>query len=247
MNMFRTVIMTVAVFGVSASLTPALAKKARVCFYEHANYQGDRICARVGEAREALHEFNDVISSVRMRGRARVTVCEHFGFGGRCREIRGNTPFVGNRWNDRISAFQVARPGSRGYDEDNDDNRYDDRDEDGYDEDYDDGRQSRPERRHRRGGFPRPGSADHDPHRVCFYTNSKFRERRFCDRPRNRVNRLPRRWDNDIESISMFGNSIVRICSKPNLRGACHVYRRSQKRIGAAWMNNLSSYEIILE
>ncbi len=247
MNMFRTVMLTAAVLGVSASLTPASAKRAKVCFYEHANYQGERICARVGENREALFEFNDVISSIRIRGGASVTVCEHFGFGGRCREFRGNTPFVGNRWNDRISAFQVERHAARDYDEDYDDNRYDHGYDEGYREDYDDGRQRRRERKHRRGGFPRPGSANHDPHRVCFYTNSKFRERSFCDRPRNRVNRLPRHWDNDIESISMFGNSIVRVCSKPKLRGACHVYRKSQKRIGAAWMNNLSSYEILLE
>lgn len=189
-----------------------------VCFFEHASFRGRRLCARVGEAgRRMPRGWNDVVSSIRVGRNAEVQICEHDRFGGRCRVHIRDREYVGDRWNDRISSFRVVGKGDSGA------GPVSPRDQ-----------------------FPAPGSADRHPHRVCFFTKSKHRGRWFCDRPRNRVDRLPRQWRNDIESIRMFGSSTVKVCDKPNLKGNCHIYERSQKRIGGAWSNKLSSYEILL-
>jgi len=88
------------------SYVPANGK---VCFFEHANYQGRFFCARRGTQQPSLvyNGWNDIISSIQVGPGASVEVCEHVGFGGRCRSFHSSRPFVGDRWNDVISSFAV--------------------------------------------------------------------------------------------------------------------------------------------
>jgi uncharacterized protein YraI len=82
---------------------------ARVCFYEHANYQGNSFCVREGQANARLGQtWNDKISSIRVQGGAQVRVCEHWDFQGTCRVYRGNVAFVGPGNNDIISSYRVT-------------------------------------------------------------------------------------------------------------------------------------------
>ncbi len=192
-----------------------------VCFFEHADFRGQRFCVRRGESlRRMPPRWNDRISSLRIRGRAAVEVCEHDRFGGRCRPYNRDRRYVGDAWNDRISSVRVGGPG-----------------------DFAGGPPPGPGPGP---GFPPPGSADTHPHRICFFSGDKYRGRWFCDKPRNRVNRLPPQWNNEIESIRMFGNSTVKVCDSPNLTGKCTIYSRSNKRIGPEWQNRVSSYQILL-
>lgn len=79
----------------------------RVCFYEHVNYRGDSFCVRPGERLRRLGDWNDKISSIRVRGDAEALVCEHERFRGRCITIDENVRNVGRRANDIISSIRV--------------------------------------------------------------------------------------------------------------------------------------------
>jgi hypothetical protein len=86
------------------------------CFYEHANFQGRSFCLSRGQVVYNLDQtgFNDMISSIRTQGNARVTVFEHANFAGDriqvyndvydfSRVSRGSR----NSWNDMISSIEV--------------------------------------------------------------------------------------------------------------------------------------------
>ena len=79
----------------------------QVCFYEDVNYRGDQFCMRPGQSRSSLGNWNDEISSIRVRGGAEARVCEHNGFNGRCATIDRNVRNLGNRGNDMISSIRV--------------------------------------------------------------------------------------------------------------------------------------------
>ncbi|HEY9009598.1 MAG TPA: SH3 domain-containing protein [Devosia sp.] len=79
----------------------------QVCFYEHVNFGGARLCARPGESAARLGSFNDRISSIRIRGDAEVQVCEHVNFQGRCAVLDRSRPNLGGRNNDIISSYRV--------------------------------------------------------------------------------------------------------------------------------------------
>lgn len=57
---------------------------ARVCFYERTNLRGDSFCARPGERLARLGRWDDVISSIEIRGDAQALICERANFNGRC-------------------------------------------------------------------------------------------------------------------------------------------------------------------
>ncbi len=97
-------------FRVSELVEP-IKPQARnsVCFFEHAKYRGKRLCANAGQAdRRIGQEWNDRISSLKLRGAVSVQVCEKARFGGRCREFSRDQEFVGDRWNDKISSYRVV-------------------------------------------------------------------------------------------------------------------------------------------
>lgn len=87
--------------------SPAAAQGQGVCFFEHANFQGQRACFAVGQ-RIPLVQANDTYSSVQVPPGIRVTICEHQNFGGRCIPIDrtiGNFNEIG--FNDRVSSVAV--------------------------------------------------------------------------------------------------------------------------------------------
>jgi uncharacterized protein YraI len=81
--------------------------RSEVCFYEHVNFDGDSFCARPGERIRSLGQWNDRISSIRVRGGAEALVCEHDGFNGRCITIDRNARDLGRGGNDIISSIRV--------------------------------------------------------------------------------------------------------------------------------------------
>jgi len=88
-----------------------------VCFYEYADYRGDYFCVRTGEDLGSLPPgTNDRISSIRVFGRAEVTVFRNDRFGGPSARIDYDVPNLRESWNDRISSIRVRRTsyGDRG-------------------------------------------------------------------------------------------------------------------------------------
>ena len=85
-------------------------KKARVCFYEHANFKGRKACVKAGAKDNRLTGFwNDRISSIKIIGDASVTVCKHKNYNGKCRTFHNSKSFVGNKMNDHITSFKSYR------------------------------------------------------------------------------------------------------------------------------------------
>jgi hypothetical protein len=85
-------------------------KKARICFYEHANFGGNRACVKAGSKDNMLSgQWNDRISSIKIIGDAAVTVCKHKNYRGKCRTFDRSVSYVGNRLNDEISSFKSYR------------------------------------------------------------------------------------------------------------------------------------------
>jgi hypothetical protein len=87
------------------------------CFYEDADFRGERFCAQTGENVERLPSgWNDRISSIRIFGRAEVTLYRDGDFEGSSARFDGDVRNLGDEgWNDRVSSLRV-RSTSRGYD-----------------------------------------------------------------------------------------------------------------------------------
>jgi hypothetical protein len=88
----------------------------RVCVYQHAGYGGWEHCYGVGEDARDLGNHRNGISSVRIFGRAEITLFEHPAFQGNeviidrdisdLRELK--------RWNDQTDSLRVAAAGFTG-------------------------------------------------------------------------------------------------------------------------------------
>ena len=80
------------------------------CFFKDPDFHGDYFCAGIGDASQAVpKDMNDRISSIRVFGRAEVTVFRDVRFSGGSAKFRGNIQNLKNEgWDDRISSFRVG-------------------------------------------------------------------------------------------------------------------------------------------
>jgi hypothetical protein len=77
------------------------------CFYEDADYRGDKFCMNSGESQRNIGDrWNDKISSIRIYGGAQVTVFEHENFKGNSRSFRSDVSNLQD-WNDRITSIEL--------------------------------------------------------------------------------------------------------------------------------------------
>jgi hypothetical protein len=193
---FAFVIPVVMIFAgvfsprLEAQRNPDRQNRNQVCFYTDENFRGESFCANLGERVRNLGErFNDRASSIRIFGRADVTVFEDENFGGPRRTYDRDIANL-REWNDRITSFQVSggdRSGERG-------------DERG-------GRIGN-ERRDRE---PRNG--------ACFYVNENFGGQSFClNRGENERN-VGGRFNDRITSIRISGRARVVIFADQSFRG----------------------------
>ncbi len=91
------------------------ARRGGACFYRDANFQGERFCVDRGErVGNVPPGFGDRISSIRIFGRAEVTLYQDSNFGGhnlRLRDdvnnLQGYQVAPGHSWNDRVSSIKV--------------------------------------------------------------------------------------------------------------------------------------------
>lgn len=80
------------------------------CFFKDPDFRGDYFCARAGESLSAVpKDMNDKVSSIRIFGRADVTVFKDVRFDGGSQHFRDSiTNLKDEGWNDRISSFRVG-------------------------------------------------------------------------------------------------------------------------------------------
>jgi hypothetical protein len=87
-----------------------------VCFFKDPNFNGEYFCAASGDSFSAVPDgMNDKISSIRVFGRAEVTVFQDVRFSGRSVRFGGDVRNLKEEgWNDRISSMRVRGGGSSG-------------------------------------------------------------------------------------------------------------------------------------
>jgi hypothetical protein len=88
-----------------------------VCVYEHADYGGWEQCYGVGDDVRDLGNRRNSISSVRIRGRAEITLYQHPNFQGREVSIDSSVADlrkIAKFWNDETDSLRVSRAGFGG-------------------------------------------------------------------------------------------------------------------------------------
>jgi hypothetical protein len=108
-------------FGLAA-LAPFAAdaqdrsERDQVCVYEHAGYGGWEQCFGVGDEIADMGDRRDQVSSIRIRGRAEITLYEHPSFQGNRVDVSSSVPDVrqwSRNWNDETDGLRVSRSGFR--------------------------------------------------------------------------------------------------------------------------------------
>ncbi len=86
----------------------------RVCVYKDIQYEGTEQCYQPGDEITTLQNQRNSISSIRVYGRARVTVYDETNFRGHATEFASNAPDLGQvsrygsrSWNDSIQSLRV--------------------------------------------------------------------------------------------------------------------------------------------
>ena len=112
--------------GAALAASPVLAQswgrgstpKNGVCFYEDVEYRGDYFCVDAGKSIESMPRgMNDRISSIKIFGRAEVTVFKDVRYEGRSERFAHDVRNLED-WNDKISSLEVRSGGRRGYSSD---------------------------------------------------------------------------------------------------------------------------------
>merc|ERR1711939_551258 len=79
-----------------------------VDFYQHHKYLGARHRYTANAPRLVA---NDQMSSLRLRRGCCVTIYEHVNYAGRSKKICGDTSYIGNDWNDKVSSEKLQGRG----------------------------------------------------------------------------------------------------------------------------------------
>lgn len=98
----------------------------RICVYQDINYQGWEQCYSAGEEVADFGKRRNAISSIRVYGRARVTVYEDQDFEGKSAEFSSDVRDLGLRslsgsksWSDHIQSLRVSSDYNRNRDQSN--------------------------------------------------------------------------------------------------------------------------------
>jgi hypothetical protein len=163
-------------------------QRDRVCVYQDIHYQGWEQCYNAGDELSNLNGRKDAISSIRIFGRARITVYEQEDFDGRSAEFTANVPDLGLRslagsrsWSDRIESIRISSD-SAAYGVS------------------------------RNRGLGRPDFEDSDEdlrNGICVYEHANYQGRSQCFSPGEQVRDLSRQSNlsDRISSIRVFGRS----------------------------------------
>lgn len=232
------------------------------CFYRDANFGGQSVCVNAGESIAWLPGgIDDRISSIRVFGRAVVTVYEDHNFSGPTERFDRSTNDLSRirkrddasrTWNDRISSVRVDFAGGGAYGRDRDD-----RDRD-WNRDRDHDRDRDRDSNNDRGGYydqggPRWGRENFRDGGACFYRDHNFGGDYFCMRRGQSFRSLPSGFNDRISSVRIFGGASVAIYQDNDFRGrqariARNIEdlhdRRTRDDPGRNWNDRISSIQV---
>jgi hypothetical protein len=176
------------------------AKGDQVCVYRDINYQGAEQCFRTGDEIANLRAQSKSISSLRVFGRATVTVYESTTFRGHSAVFTADVSDLGRQimagdtaWSDHIDSLRiggVAGPGS-------------------------------PSINDRRNSGDSRRSHQQPTNGICVYDRPNYEGRSECWNQGQNVSDLTRRgnWDRQISSIRLFGHSVAMVYEGVGYRG----------------------------
>ncbi|MCF6344618.1 MAG: SH3 domain-containing protein [Devosiaceae bacterium] len=89
-------------------VAPTPPVNPKVCFYKGGNFTGAKYCVTPGTSDNMLpSNWNNRISSIKVKGGARVQVCRNRNFNGGCANIGSSKQYLGARFNNAITSFQA--------------------------------------------------------------------------------------------------------------------------------------------
>ncbi len=207
-----------------ATTTASLdSEKPEVCFYNKRSYRGDELCFETNKAlRRLSRDWNDNISSIKVKGNATIKLCADSYLEGDCLSLDKSSDFIGYKWDDRVSSLRIRFRKNLDEESQSFDNtaQNEEADED-----------------------------DDDETEVCFYKRRKYRGKSICIPAGQTLSRLGPRWDRNITSFEVRGDAkvIIKMCTEPYLSGECETFYRSKRFIGWEWNDKASSLRVRMD
>lgn len=197
---------------------------ARVCVYQHANFQGASLCWDTwdrGANDLDRTGMNDQISSIEMTQGEVVEVCKDAAFRGECRTYYSSVYNLDAGFNDSISSLSISNAG----------------------------RGPQPPPPGRPGPRPGPGPRPQPPRggdQICFYEDANFRGARFCMNQWDRsIANLDRTGFNDrISSIQIPYGMTVTVYEDAGFSGARRDFSNSISNLDGFFNDRISSIVI---
>jgi len=177
------------------------ARSDQVCVYKDINYQGAEQCYSAGDEINSLGAQSKSISSIRVYGRATVTVFENTSFRGHSAEFTSDVADLGRRtmsgnttWSDHIDSLRIsAVTGSVTPNVDD---------------------------RRNPGDFHR-NQSQQPQDGICVYDRPNYEGRSECWKQGRNISDLARQnnWGGQISSIRLFGRSVATVYQNIGYRG----------------------------
>lgn len=183
----------------------------RVCIFKDIQYQGIQQCFNPGDTVSTLESLNGQPSSIRIYGRASVTVYDSTNFRGHSTVITSSVPDLGQvridnkSWNDRIQSLQV-NSGNGYYGANGNSPVYD-------------GQST----------YPNQGQSTYPNQQlsegICVYDRPNYQGRSQCWSGGETLSDLGQQgnWSDRISSIRVFGRTTAVVYRDVGLRGASFV------------------------
>ncbi len=211
------------------NLTSSNSETPAVCFYSRTAFRGEEFCIESNKVINRLSgPWNKNISSVKIMGRAEITLCEDGYLDGDCLIVNRTKEFFSRGWSNRISSVRIrylntAQPETFQQEASRE------RIEDDVEEES--------------------KNDDDEETEVCFYQKNRFRGRKACVLAGQTVNRLNRRMDKTISSFEVRGDAkvFIKVCDRTHLEGECQTFYGSKRFIGWTWNDRISSMRIRLD
>jgi Peptidase inhibitor family I36 len=176
------------------------ARGDQVCVYKDINYQGAEQCYSAGDEIGNLGAESRSISSIRVYGRATVTVYENTTFRGHSAEFTSDVPDLGRRmmagktaWSDHIDSLRIGGVSGPGTPNVND--------------------------RRNPGDFRR--NQQQPSNGICVYDHANYEGRSECWKQGQNISDLARQgnWNRQISSIRLFGRTVAMVYQDIGYRG----------------------------
>ena len=80
----------------------------KVCVYKDAHYSGEHVCVNAGMSDSHINlAWNNKVTSLKVFGGAKIRLCQHYNYNGKCNTFASNVPHLGAMLNNKASSYQT--------------------------------------------------------------------------------------------------------------------------------------------